>query len=91
MDDVRARELIATLVDNLDETAETVITEIARDGQEAADRISQLSTENVELAERLENTRKKYVSAVLGAKTPVTEPSPTEEKPERATYESLFK
>lgn len=91
MDDVRARELISTLVDNLDENAESVITEIARDGQEATDRISQLSNENVQLAERLENTRKKYVSAVLGAKTPATETSPTEEKPERATYESLFK
>ena len=91
MDDVRARELISTLVDNLDENAESVITEIARDGQEAFERISQLSNENVQLAERLENTRKKYVSAVLGAKTPVTETSPTEEKTERTTYESLFK
>lgn len=91
MNDVRARELIATLVDNLDENAESVITEIARDGQEASDRISQLRIENEQLAERLENTRKKYVSAVLGAKTPVSEVSPTEEKPERATYESLFK
>ena len=91
MDDVRARELIATLVDNLDETAESVITEIARDGQEATDRISQLSNENVQLAERLENTRKQYVSAVLGAKTPVAEVPPTEEKAERATYDSLFK
>lgn len=91
MDDVRARELIATLVDNLDENAESVITEIARDGQEASERINQLSAENVKLAERLENTRKKYVSAVLGAKTPVAETSPTEEKPERATFDSLFK
>lgn len=91
MDDVRARELIATLVDNLDENAESVITEIARDGQEASERINQLSAENVQLAERLENTRKKYVSAVLGAKTPVMEASPTEEKPERVTYDSLFK
>lgn len=91
MDDVRARELIATLVDDLDENAESVITEIARDGQEATDRISQLSIENEQLAERLENTRKKYVSAVLGAKTPVSEVSPTEEKPERTTYDSLFK
>ena len=91
MDDVRARELIATLVDNLDENAESVITEIARDGQEATDRISQLIIENEQLAERLENTRKKYVSTVLGAKTPVAEVSPSEEKPERTTYESLFK
>ena len=91
MDDVRARELIATLVDNLDENAESVITEIARDGNEASERISQLSNENEQLAERLENTRKKYVSAVLGAKTPATEVSPTEEKPERTTYDSLFK
>lgn len=91
MDRERIKTLLDTAAEADEEQRNTMADEIYNDFTAVESRNSELEASNIELADRLEDTRKKYVSAVLGAKTPATEVSPTEEKPERTTYDSLFK
>lgn len=90
MERKRIVALISSVGDADEQQLNAIIDEINDDFAATAEQIRVLQESNEEIAQRLEETRKKYVAAVLGATTPDTAEKPETEQPERATFDSLF-